>query len=178
MSLDSVVLVGPMGSGKSTVGRALADREQMNHLDLDEMVVAARGLTIPEIFEVEGESGFRTLEHDALSSALVGGPAVISTGGGVVTIESNRDLLGRSGALVVWLDASVEVLTGRVGDGATRPLLAGDDVEGALRTKIAERAEGYYDVADIRIDTSDMSVADCVDLITAARTKKRLAPCR
>ena len=178
MSLDSVVLVGPMGSGKSTVGRALADREQMNHLDLDEMVVAARGLTIPEIFEVEGESGFRTLEHDALSSALVGGPAVISAGGGVVTIESNRDLLGRSGALVVWLDASVEVLTGRVGDGATRPLLAGDDVEGALRTKIAERAEGYHDVADIRIDTSDMSVADCVDLITAARAKKRPAPCR
>lgn len=180
MSSASVILVGPMGSGKSTVGLALADHELADHLDLDELIVAARGLTVAEIFETEGESVFRTLEHEALSRALAGESAVISTGGGVVTSESNRDLLRRSAALVIWLDASVEVLARRVGDGEGRPLLAGDDVEHALRTKIAERAEGYREVADIRIDTSDMSVADCVDLITTARAQKvqRPAPCR
>ena len=140
----------------------------MNHLDLDEMIVAARGLTIGEIFEAEGEPGFRTLEHEALSSALAGGPAVVSTGGGVVTVESNRDLLGGSGALIVWLDASVEVLTCRVDGDTTRPLLAGDDVEGALRTIVAERADWYNEVADVRIDTSEATVEDCVDLIVAA----------
>ncbi len=168
MSPASIVLIGPMGSGKTTVGRALADREHMNHLDLDEMIVAARGLTIGEIFEAEGEPGFRTLEHEALSSALARGPAVVSTGGGVVTVESNRDLLGGSGALIVWLDASVEVLTRRVDGDATRPLLAGDYVEGALRAIVAERADWYNEVADLRIDTSEATVEDCVDLIVAA----------
>ena len=180
MSLASVILVGPMGSGKTTVGRALADREHMVHADIDEMIVQARGLAIAEIFETEGESRFRTLEHQALTRALAGTGAVISAGGGVVTSESNRSLLRQADALVVWLDASVEVLVCRVGDGAGRPLLAGDDVANALRTKVAERAEAYEEVADVRIDTSDMSVADCVDLIVAARatTVQRAAQCR
>ncbi len=176
MSLTSVVLIGPMGSGKSTVGRALADRAHMDHLDLDEMIVAARGLTIPEIFALEGESGFRTLEHDALSSALSGAPAVVSTGGGVVTVESNRDLLGGSGALIVWLDASVEVLTRRVDGGATRPLLVGDDVEGALRNIVAARADWYNEVSDFRIDTSEATVEDCVGLIVAASAPEAPQP--
>ncbi len=169
MSSSSVILVGPMGSGKSTVGRALADRENMNHVDLDELIVRSSGMTVPEIFSADGESGFRALESDALHSALVGAPAVISTGGGVVTSESNRIALQRSGALVVWLDAVVEVLARRVGDGATRPLLAGNDVERALRVKVVERAGLYQEVADIRIDTSDTAVTDCVDFIVAAR---------
>ena len=140
----------------------------MNHLDLDEMIVTARGLTVAEIFEAEGECGFRTLKQKALSSALAGGPAVVSTGGGVVAVESNRDRLAGSGALIVWLDASVEVLARRVDGGAPRPLLASDDVEGTLRTIVAERADWYNEVADVRIDTSEATVEDCVDLIVAA----------
>ena len=167
MSPTSIVLIGPMGSGKSTVGRVLADRADLEHLDLDDMVEAARGLEIAAIFARGGESGFRALEHDALSLALSGGPAVVSTGGGVVTVESNRDLLSGSDALVVWLDASVEVLAGRVGAGATRPMLAGYDVEGSLRAFVAERADWYEEVSDLRIDTSDLSVEECVDLIVA-----------
>ncbi|MXW61986.1 MAG: shikimate kinase [Acidimicrobiaceae bacterium] len=180
MSLASVILVGPMGSGKTAVGRALAERERLDHVDVDEMIAQTRGLTIPEIFATEGESGFRTLEHEALSQAVAGQTAVISAGGGVVVSESNRDLLRQADALVVWLDAAVEVLAFRVGRGEGRPLLAGDDVTGALRTKVAERAEGYNEVADLRIDTSDRSVAECVELIVAARARnvEGAAQCR
>ena len=165
-----------MGSGKSTLGRALADRAGLEHLDLDDMVEAARGLAIPEIFAFEGESGFRALEQHALAGALCGRPAVVSTGGGVVTGESNRDLLAASDALVVWLDAPVEVLARRVEGGATRPLLTGDDVEGALRTVIAERADWYAEVADLRIDTSDTDVEDCVERIEAVCARRTARP--
>lgn len=180
MSLASVILVGPMGSGKTAVGRALAEKENLDHVDLDEMVARARGLSIPEIFDTEGETGFRALEHEALSQAVAGRSAVVSAGGGVVVDESNRVLLSRSDALVVWLDAAVEVLARRVGDGEGRPLLAADDVTAALRTKVAERSEGYNEVADIRIDTSDRSVAECVELICTALTDnvERAAQCR
>lgn len=176
MSSASIVLVGPMGSGKSTVGRALAERADLEHLDLDDIVEAACGLTIAEIFARQGESGFRALEHEALSLALSAGPAVVSTGGGVVTVESNRDLLSRSDALVVWLDTPVEVLTRRVDGGATRPLLADDDVEGALRTIVARRADRYEEVSDLRIDTSDATVEDCVDLIVALSSADQPEP--
>ena len=180
---DSVVLVGPMGSGKSTVGRALADRLGLSHTDTDEIVVEASGRTIPEIFKSEGEAGFRALEHEALCRALAGGTGVISTGGGMVTSEDNRLTLGQCKALVVWLDAPIEVLMDRLGDGAGRPLLAGDDVEGALRIKIAERADAYDQVADFRLDTSDLSPEDCVDFIVAERAARaqkvgRATPCR
>ena len=180
MPLASVILVGPMGSGKTAVGRALAEKERLDHIDLDEVVAQARGLSIPEIFDAEGESRFRALEHEALSQAVAGRPAVISAGGGVVVSGPNRILLRQSDALVVWLDADVEVLACRVGDGEGRPLLAVDDVTGALRTKVAERAEGYNEVADIRIDASDRSVAECVELISAARADnvERAAQCR
>ena len=180
MSLASVILVGPMGSGKTTVGRALAEREQMDHIDLDEMIAQARGLSIPEMFDTDGESRFREIEHEALSQAIVGHNTVISAGGGVVVTEANRVLLRRSDALVVWLDAAVEVLARRVGDGEGRPLLATDDVTAALRTKVADRSEGYHEVADIRIDTSDRSLTECVELICAALTGnvERAAQCR
>ena len=167
MVATSIVLIGPMGSGKSTVGRALAERVSLKHLDLDEMVEASCGMTIPEIFALDGELRFRALEHTMLHRALSGGAAVISTGGGVVTAASNRDLLACSRALVVWLDASVETLTLRLGNGTTRPLLAGNDVEAALRAVVAQRDAWYFEVADIPIYNSDTTVEGCVDLIVA-----------
>ena len=155
-----------MGSGKSTVGRALAQRLGMAHVDTDELVVEAAGASIDEIFERNGEARFRVLETAALTDALATA-AVVSTGGGIVATPANRVLLRDGDAFVVWLDGSIDALTARVGSGRGRPLLEGD-VRAALRTKITERAPGYLEVADLRVDTTAMRHVDCVDAIIAA----------
>ena len=162
----SVVLVGPMGSGKSSVGRALAARLGTRHVDTDALVVDSAGCRIPEIFEREGEARFRELESVALVDALAT-PSVVSTGGGIVVSERNRSLLNTADAFVVWLDGSIDVLVARVGSGRGRPLLQGD-VRASLQERIAERAPGYLEVADLRVDTTQMRHADCVDAIVAA----------
>jgi len=167
MSQRSVVLVGPMGSGKSTVGRALARRLGLGHVDTDDIVARSAGRTIPEVFETEGEAAFREMESAALVDALAGSCAVISTGGGIVMSDVNRARLRESPALVVWLDGSIDALADRVGSGRGRPLLEGD-VRETLKEKIAERAPGYLAVADVRVDTSEMRHSDCVDAIVAA----------
>lgn len=166
MNQRSVVLVGPMGSGKSSVGRALAQRLRMRHIDTDALVERRDGRSVPEIFAADGEAAFRALETAELRSAL-DASAVIATGGGIVVTDENRRLLNESGALVVWLDASIDALAERVGSGRGRPLLEGD-VRRALQAKVAERAPGYLEVADLRVDTTAMRHSDCVDAIVAA----------
>ena len=124
------------------------------------------GSSVQTIFDTKGEPAFRALETEELRRALEA-TAVISTGGGIVVTDENRALLNASPALVVWLDGSIDALVKRVGSGRGRPLL-GDDVRAALQEKVAERADGYLEVADLRVDTSEMRHADCVDAIVAA----------
>lgn len=162
----SIVLVGPMGSGKSTVGRALARRLRISHLDTDSMVVESSGCAIPEIFERDGEERFRELETAALNAALVS-RSIVSTGGGIVVNEANRTRLQAKDTFVVWLDGSIDALVERVGSGRGRPMLGGD-VRASLRQKITERSPGYLEVADVRVDTTQMRHTDCVDAIVAA----------
>jgi shikimate kinase len=155
-----------MGSGKSTVGRALASRIGVAHVDTDDLVSKEAGCSIPEIFDRDGEDRFRELESAALARAL-SARSVVSTGGGIVVSESNRTRLQDSDAFVVWLDGSIDALTQRVGSGRGRPLLQGD-VRSTLQEKIVERAPGYLEVADLRVDTTQMRHVDCVDAIVAA----------
>lgn len=168
MSWISVILVGPMGSGKTTIGRALAERLGLDHVDTDGVVEAESGRSVSEIFASEGESGFRDREHEVLSQVLAGRAAVISTGGGVVTREDNRALLKRSDALVVWLDPPIKELVQRLEDGATRPLLRAGDIEQSLFTKIVERNMDYAEVSDLHLDTAGLSVRDVVALIATS----------
>lgn len=155
-----------MGSGKSTVGRALARRLHTTHVDTDTLVEQSAGRPIADIFETDGEARFRELEAMVLDTALAS-PGVVSTGGGIVVSEANRTRLRASSALVVWLDGSVDALARRVGSGRDRPLLTGD-VRRSLQERITEREPGYLAVADLRIDTTDMRRTDCVDAIVAA----------
>jgi len=155
-----------MGSGKSTVGRALAQRLRLRHIDTDDLIARTADRSIPELFEVEGERRFRERESAALEQALAS-PSVVSTGGGIVVVDENRERLQSSGALVVWLDGSIDALVKRVGSGRNRPLL-GDDIRSSLQEKIAERGPGYLEVADVRVDTTEMRHSDCVDAIVAA----------
>lgn len=172
---DRLVLVGMMGAGKTTVGRAVADRLGWAFVDTDAEVEAAAGSSVAELFAGAGEPAFREAERRALATALSdGGPVVVSAGGGAVVDEGNRHLLSRS-ATVVWLRADPATLAARVGDGAGRPLLAGD-AAGALAALDAGRRPLYAAVADAVVDVDDLDVDAVVGRALAARTGAGVGP--
>jgi shikimate kinase len=155
-----VVLVGPMGVGKTTVGRRLARELQRPFADADEQLELRAGRTIPVIFRRDGEQAFRRLESEVLDDLLGRpDPLVVAAGGGVVVSPENRALLGRR-AFVVWLRASPGFLAARA-DPAHRPLLAGDpDPAATLRRLVATRAPLYAEVADATVDVEPFHAAD------------------
>ena len=146
MSPAPCVLIGLPAVGKSSVGRALAAALDRPFIDLDHAIVEADGRSIPEIFDQEGEPGFRQRETAALQVALAARPApVIAGGGGLVITEANRSLLGQ--AEVVWLDCSTELALSRIPDDGSRPLLRHDQA-GRLRQLRHERLPYYTVCAD------------------------------
>ena len=152
-----------MGSGKSETGRELARLLGRGFVDCDELVAAEAGRSIPEIFEAEGEAGFRHRESKTLAGVLAGDEAaVIATGGGVVTVAGNRALLAT--AAVCWLRARPEVLAARVGDGSGRPMLApvagGEGAGERLRRLLADREPLYSEVADIVVEVDGLSAGE------------------
>lgn len=158
-------LVGPMGAGKSTIGRRLAEHLGIDFIDMDERIVQAEGKSIPEIFAKEGEAAFRKKESamlDALSR--MSGPMVVACGGGVVLAKTNRELLRRSG-VVIWLDASPVVVAERIAGDRNRPLMVGVDVLAKAKSLDAMRRPLYQDVADLRLPTDEMNVDQAVDAI-------------
>jgi shikimate kinase len=146
LATDRFFLVGFMGTGKTTLGRAVADRMGLPFVDLDERIEAASGMTVAEIFAAEGEAGFRRRESDALRRWVsTGEPAVVATGGGAFAIEENRVLMKSSG-VVVWLDVPVGELLERI-EGADRPLWSSPE---EVRT-LHGRREGSYREAHRRL---------------------------
>lgn len=165
MSIHDVhlVLVGLMGSGKSTCGRLAAERLGREFVDTDDVIEAAEGRTVREIWLADGEPAFRRLEQQVLLDALrAETPAVIAAAGGVVLDADNRRALVESPALVAWLFAAPEALVDRVTGGGHRPLLD-DDPAATLAAMAEERAALYAEVADVTIDVSEQRVEDIVD---------------
>ena len=172
---DRLVLVGMMGSGKSTVGRELAGRLGWAYLDSDEMVMASTGSTVAELFEARGEEGFRAEESKALAGALASpSPAVIAAAGGVVLAAANRDLLDTE-AIVVWLRAEPATLAARIGPGGHRPLL-GDDHAADLAELDAVRRPLYGEVADLVVDVDGLDPQQVTDRILALTAFERRRP--
>ena len=156
-----------MGSGKTTVGRALARRRGWQHLDSDEQVQERTGRTIPEIFEADGEAAFRAEEARALEEATANDePTVISVAGGAVLDPSNRRRIAEGGT-VVWLRADPVTLAARVGDGHGRPLLA-DDPAGALRRLYDERRPLYEEIAEVIVDVDGLTRDEVVAAVERA----------
>ena len=143
MTADKIFLVGPMGSGKSTVGRILAHCLGLDCLDLDDRVASLAGRSIPAIFEQEGEAGFRDWEERALAAvADRDEPLVVSTGGGVVLRPANRERM-RAAGWMIYLDADVDTLLRRTSGDRNRPLLQVDDPRAKLAELQAERDPLY-----------------------------------
>ncbi len=151
-----------MATGKSTVGRLLAEALDRPLLDSDAQVEAATGRTVREIWRADGEAAFRALETEALRAALAAGvPSVVAGAGGVVLAEANRELLGGDDATVVWLRASPATLLARVraaGDDH-RPLLD-DDPAATLERMHGDRTPLYDAVADLVVDVDDVEPAE------------------
>jgi shikimate kinase len=163
-----VVLVGMMGSGKTTVGELVAARLGREFADTDDLVETATHRTVREIFETQGEDEFRRLEGVLLHHALaVTERGVIGCGGGMVTQPGARALLRDGRGFVVWLRAAPEVLAERLRGATDRPLLDGDPEE-RLRSLLAERQAWYDEVADLVVDVGGRPVDDVVDEIVAA----------
>jgi len=163
----NVYLVGMPGSGKSSVGRALAPLLSLPFVDLDEEVEEQVGRSVAEIFERGGEGTFRLAESRALAAVAAGGRAVVACGGGIVLDPSNRALLTSTG-VVVYLEAAVETLGARVGDGEGRPLLQeGGDAQTELRALLADRDPLYRSVAEQVVDAERDAEAVAKDLAEA-----------
>ena len=148
-----IFLVGPMGAGKTTVGRALAAELSTCFFDSDSEIEGRAGVDIPWIFEVEGESGFREREHRILSSLCEEAPAVIATGGGAVVTEANRVLMAESG-FVVYLEATIKEQVRRTKKDEKRPLLAGKNRQEVLAELMKTREPLYLEVADLVLPTA------------------------
>lgn len=154
----NLVLVGPMGAGKTSLGKRLAAPLGLRFADLDQQVEAIAGATVPVIFDVEGESGFRTREEQALAQLLLGRDALVSTGGGAVLSQANRALLRRR-AFVVYLRVDVEAQLRRLARDHSRPLLKGGDRREVLESLAATRDPLYEGIADLAFDGNGASLA-------------------
>ena len=160
-----VVLVGPMGAGKSRVGALLAQRLGVELRDTDDDIVASTGREIGEIFVDDGEPRFRELERSAVRTALGEHSGVLALGGGAVLSPETRDLL--QDHTVVFLDVGLADAVRRVGLGTSRPLLLGN-VRARLKALLDERHHLYREVATLSVDTSGRTPEDVVDEIAKA----------
>jgi len=157
------VLVGLMGSGKSSIGRRLARELRLDLIDLDDYIVKQAGMPIPEVFTECGEDGFRDMESNALRDVL-GRQAVIASGGGVVLREQNRVLL-KAHPPVIWLKASPEFLAHRIDGDSNRPLIAGGDTLARLRLLAEQRYPLYESCADYTLPRGDMKKREALEAI-------------
>jgi shikimate kinase len=165
----SIVLVGMMGAGKSTIGRRLSARLRLPFLDADTEIEAAAGMSIPDIFETHGEPHFRDGEARVIARLLDGGPAVIATGGGAFMREETRGRI-RSKAASIWLKADADIIMRRVKRRVDRPLLQTTDPAMTVARLIEER-EPVYQHADLTIWSRDVPhekiVDECIDALYA-----------
>jgi len=154
---DRIFLIGPMGSGKSAVGKYLARLLRMPFCDSDAEIERRTGVDIPYIFDKEGEAGFRQREREAIEALTALPQIVLATGGGAILLAENRRVLSERGC-VVYLETSVTQQADRVKQGRTRPLLANGDTTTKLQQLMQERASLYRGIANIVVSTDGRRV--------------------
>jgi shikimate kinase len=153
----NIFLIGPMGAGKSAVGRYLARTLHLSFVDSDDEIESRTGVDIPFIFEKEGEAGFRQREAVVIDDLSKMDGVVLATGGGAITTEDSRSRLGGRG-FVVYLYTTVEQQVARTQKGRERPLLDGDDPRATLEALLVSRDPMYREIADLVVETDGRKV--------------------
>jgi shikimate kinase len=162
----NIILTGFRATGKTAVGRQLADRLGYAFVDLDALLEAETGMSIPQLFTERGEAAFRELESQMVERVAQQRRCVIATGGGTVVSPSNLRALKQSG-VVVTLTADLETLLSRLGMATDQPILRGDDLRARVEQLLAERREAYAQ-ADVTVDTTARTVDETVDCVLHA----------
>jgi shikimate kinase len=167
----NLFFIGPMGAGKTTVGRQIAELFRMPFLDLDHEIEAHTGATVGLVFELEGEPGFRRRESALLAELAARNGVVLATGGGAVLDADNRRILRERG-FVIWLDAAIDAQLARLERDRQRPLLRAPDRRARLENLAAERNPLYAEIADLHlrscgVGNSTHVAHDLLDLLEA-----------
>ena len=174
MGHGNLFLVGMMGAGKTTLGRALARRTGREFIDTDRLLVERTGVPVATVFEIEGEAGFRRRESLLLAELAEQDDRVIATGGGIILDDENRRVMREAGT-VVYLHARVERLWERTRHDSSRPLLATPDPRGTLAALALARDPLYREAAHVVVETGSQSAKTLVDRVLAA-LRAREAP--
>jgi len=164
-----VVLVGPMGAGKTAVGRALARTWHLRFLDSDDAVEHLTGQSVAEVFQTEGEAAFRQVEHRAIRRSLASHRGVLALGGGALTnpdTAARLEVYRAAGGQVVFLDVSVEQAFARIGSLAERPLLAGPNPQQQWLSLAEQRRPAWQAAATLTVQTDHLTPIKAAQLIT------------
>jgi len=165
--MQNIILIGPMGSGKTTVGKQLAKRTRMDFIDSDHLIEERCGVSISTIFDIEGEDGFRKRETKMLQELCDRTNMVLATGGGAITSEENRILVRKSG-YVVYLQTSIKTQIARTQKTRNRPLLENVDAQEKLTELMEERGKLYEQEADLVVKSGERVVSKVVEEILQA----------
>ncbi|NBQ27812.1 MAG: shikimate kinase [Rhodobacteraceae bacterium] len=169
--MKTVALVGMMGAGKTAVGKAVAAQLGVDFLDSDAEIEKAANMTIPEIFERDGEPFFREKESQVINRLLDSAPCVLSTGGGAFLAPRNREAMSAKG-VSVWLDAKIDVLWARVKNKDTRPLLRTENPYETLKSIYTARVP-IYRLADVTVVSEyDVSIEDMAQRVVDALSQR------
>jgi shikimate kinase len=167
MGRSNIFLVGMMGAGKTTLGKALAQRLAREFVDTDRVLVERTGVAVATIFDIEGEPGFRRREALALAELAQRNECVVATGGGIVLAPENRQAM-RAAGTVIYLHARLENLWERTRHDSTRPLLSTPDPRATLARLLEEREPLYREAAHLVVETGSQSAATLVNRVAAA----------
>ncbi len=170
--LKNIFLIGPMGSGKTTIGRHLAKSLEREFIDSDHEISRRTGADIPWIFDIEGEAGFRERERAVIDDLTQRQGIVLATGGGAILALENRKALASRG-FTIYLTASIEQLFKRTAKDRNRPLLQTEDPQARLEALMLIRDPLYREVADLVVDTDDRSIRATVQYLIDEITQRQ-----